>query len=1016
MRSHARIALLAPLIGVIFAVSAPAAQAAFGIESLFASNCQEGATCTATSTEANHSEIFTQAAGHPSQGVTDFTIKSHVIQATPFPAEGPEGNVKNIRTDVGPGESTNPESVPKCSIKDFEGTKIEPAPGVPAFTAPNCPNSLIGTNKVKIVIQIPKGEPFEGDFANVELEGNLYNLEQPNGLSAYFGVALNAASLFKGAPLYLHTFLEGHIEWGKEPQGTNQGDYHDIYEIKNVTPGLIRSRIDFKGNIGTGGFLTLPSSCTGIGPQTTTTLHIESYEGGSASTGYSGPIGTEGCKAEPGFKLVPFKPEFKLTPETTQQDQPDGITTELTLPHDPSPTGIDSSQLKTASVTLPEGLTLNPSAAGEVKEACTPAQARIHSSTFGVGCPEKSKLGTVSLNVPTLPEGSLTGSMYLGGPESGPITGPPYTMYINAESTRYGVDVRLQGSVVPNETTGRLTATFAENPEQPFSNLKLTFNGGPKAPLANPLVCGTAKTETSMSPYTGTLAQSPFSEFTVDGNGKSGACPSPLPFSLSQSTSNLAPGNAGANTSFAFNLERSDGQQYLEKVKTVLPAGLVGKIAGVPLCGEPQAALGTCEVSSQIGVATVKAGAGSAPFEFPGFVYLTGPYNGAPYGLSIVVPALAGPFSLGNVVTRATINIEPNYPNRVAVASVLPTIFKGIPLRVKNINLNINRQGYLINPTNCSLLATESASTSTLGATQSLSSPFQVHNCSALALKPSFKAATGAKTSKANGASLETTINQGAGQTNIKSVMVQLPKQLPSRLTTLQKACPESVFAANPFNCPGGSFVGGVRANTPVLSGKLKGPAILVSHGGQAFPDLDLVMETEGVRVILVGNTNIKNGITTTNFATLPDVPVSSITVNLPIGGHSAVAANGNLCANPLVMPTTITGQNGFVVKQNTKMRVVGCGVRIVGEKTIGNTAYITVQTFEAGRISGSGSNLASTYRYLGRAEKTATLKVPLSRRGRSRGRPLRVRLRVGFVPKKHGAPKSAATRTVTFR
>ncbi len=1010
MRSHVRFALLAPLIGAIFAISAPAAQAAFGVESLFASNCQEAATCTKASTEGNHSEIFTQAAGHPPQGVTDFTLKHHVIQTLPFTAEGPEGNVKNIRTDVGPGESTNPESVPKCSVANFTGTEIEPAPKVHAFTEPKCPGSEIGTNIVHVVL-----EPATGVFKNYVLEGKMYNLEQPEGMASYFGIALSLEPVLGAPGAYVHTFLEGHIEWGAEAAGTGKADYHDVYVIKNVTPGLISSRIDFKGNIGTGGFLTLPSSCTGTGPQTTTTLHLESYEGESATTGFSGPLGSEGCKGESGLLVPPFAPAFSLTPGTTQQDQPDGITTELGLPHDPSPTGIDSSQLKTVSVVLPEGMTLNPSAAAGL-EACTPAQARIHSSTFGVACPEKSKLGSVTLNVPGLPAGSLEGSMYLGGPESGPITGPPYTMYINAESKRYGVDVRLKGSVVPNETTGRLTATFAENPEQPFSNLKLTFNGGPKAPLANPLVCGTAKTETSLSPYTGTLAQSPFSEFTVDGNGKGGACPSPLPFSLSQSTANLAPGNAGANTSFAFSLERADGQQYLEKVKTVLAPGLVGKIAGVPLCGEPQAATGECPVGSQIGVATVKAGAGSAPFEFPGFVYLTGPYNGAPYGLSIVVPAVAGPFSLGNVVTRATINVEPNYPNRVTVASVLPTIFKGIPLRVKNINLNINRQGYLINPTNCSLFATESALTSTLGATQSLSSPFQVGNCSALALKPSFKSATSAKTSKALGASLETTINQGAGQTNIRSVLVQLPKQLPSRLTTLQKACPAAVFEANPYNCPSGAFVGGVRANTPVLPDKMKGPAVLVSHANAAFPDLDLVLEADGVRVILVGNTNIKNSITSTNFATLPDVPVSSITVNLPIGAHSAVTANGNVCANQLSMPTEITGQNGFKVKQNTKMRVTGCGVRIVGEKTVGNTAYITVQTFEAGRISGSGPNVRTTYRYLGRAEKTATLKVPLSNRGRSRGRPLRVRLRVGFVPKKHGAAKSAATRTVTFR
>jgi hypothetical protein len=1004
MRSNARIALLAPLIGAIFAVSAPAAQAAFGIESLFSGNCKVETPCTAASTEANHSELFTQAAGHPPAGITDFTIKHHVIQTVPFTAEAPEGNVKNIRTDVGPGESTNPEAVTKCSVANFTGSPIEPAPKVHAFTAPNCPGSEIGTNIVHVVL-----EPATGVFKNYVLEGKMYNLEQPEGMASYFGIALSLEPVLGAPGAYVHTFLEGHIEWGAEAAGTGKADYHDVYEIKNVTPGLISSRITFKGNIGTGGFLTLPSSCTGIGPQTTTTLHVESYEGGSASTGYSGPVGSEGCKGESGLLIPPFAPTFALSPETTQSDLPDGITTELTLPHDPSPTGIDSSQLKTAGVTLPEGLTLNPSAANGLK-ACTPAQIGIGTRN-AVSCPAESKVGEVTLTVPDLPAAEpLTGSLYLGGPESGPITGPPYTMYIDAESSRYGVSVRLKGSVVPNETTGRLTATFTENPEQPFSNVKLTFTGGARAVLANPLACGTATTETSFSPYTGQAAALSSSPFTTAG------CPSPLPFTLTQTTSNLAPGNAGANTSYDFNLERGDGQQYLSQVKTVLPPGLIGKIAAVPLCAEPQAGNGECPTASQIGVATVKAGAGTQPYVFPGFVYLTGPYNGAPYGLSIVVPALAGPFSLGNVVTRATINIEPNYPNRVAVASVLPTIFKGIPLRVKNINLNINRQGYLINPTNCGAFATESTLTGSLGATQSLSSPFQVGNCNALALKPSFKAASGAKTSKANGASLETTLNQGTGQTDIKSVLVQLPKQLPSRLTTLQKACPEATFAANPYGCPSGSYVGGVRANTPVLSGKLKGPAVLVSHGGQAFPDLDLVLETEGVRVILVGNTKITNKITTTSFATLPDVPVSSITVNLPIGGHSALTANGNLCANSLVMPTTITGQNGFVVKQNTKMRVVGCGVRVVGQKTIGSTAYITVQTFEAGRISGSGPNLATTYRYLGRAERTATLKVPLSRRGRSRGRPLRVRLRVGFVPKKRGASKSASSVTVTYR
>ena len=223
------------------------------------------------------------------------------------------------------------------------------------------------------------------------------------------------------------------------------------------------------------------------------------------------------------------------------------------------------------------------------------------------------------------------------------------------------------------------------------------------------------------------------------------------------------------------------------------------------------------------------------------------------------------------------------------------------------------------------------------------------------------------------------------------------------------------MFAANPYNCPSGSFVGGVRANTPTLAAKLKGPAIMVSHGGAAFPDLDLLLEGEGVRVILVGNTAIKNGITTTTFASPPDVPVTSITVNLPVGAHSALSANGNVCAAKLTLPTTVVGQSGSTFKQNTTIRIDNCRCGSSGTRIVGDTAYLTVQTYSAGRISGKGSDLATTFRTLRQAEKTATLKVPLFGAGRRRGRPLQTRVRVGFFPKKKGAPSSATFVTVVF-
>jgi hypothetical protein len=1035
MKSNVRFALLAPLIGAIFAVAAPAAQAAVRIERFVAVNCSAGhETCgeegtppftlpkkEVTEAEAK-AEGYTQAGGRVPFGITDFKVTTVGEYATG--KAQPTGVVTHIRTDVATGLATSPAAVPQCSMKEFGETELSPGTG--AYPEPKCKttpaseDTEIGVNKVVVAVYTETGT----FVTDAPLEGKVYNLEPPTGRASDYGVALSLEPLGKPG-VFAHTMIEGNVEWGKEAKGTSVGDYHDYFEI-NVSPNLplIRSRLVLRGTSGKGDFITNATRCPG---DNTTRLSLEGVEGAKQETpfrtleSFTTPIGLSGCN------LVPFAPTTALLQETTQQDQPDGVTTDLAVPHS-SASEIDSSQLAASTFTLPEGMTLNPSAAAGL-EACTAAQVRIGSPVFGVGCPEKSKIGTVSLNVPTLPEvpgGTLTGNIYLGGEgESTSIAKPPFTVYVNAESTRYGVDVRLKGLATPNETTGRVTVTFTETPEQPFSDIKLALTKGPLAPVANPLTCGTATTQASFVPFANpTVPASPLvAPFTVDSNGSGGTCASPLPFALSQSTVNQAPGNGGAATSYTLNIGRTDGQQYLSQIKTTLPAGLVGLIPTVTQCGEAEANAGTCPGASKIGVVGVEAGAGPTPYGFSGSVYLTGPYNGAPFGLSIVVSAVAGPFNLGNVVTRGTITVNP-YTTQVTTTAAVPTIYKGIPLRLKHISVNINKQGFLVNPTNCGVLATESTLSGITapglasGVTQNLSTPFQVGACGALAFKPSFKAKTSAKISRAYGASLETTINIGAGQTNFKSVMVQLPKQLPSRLTTLQKACPEKVFATNPYSCPSGSFVGGARANTPTLPGKLQGPAILVSHGGQAFPDLDLVMEANGVRVILVGNTKITKGITTTTFAALPDAPVSSVTVNLPIGSHSAVTGNGSLCVNPLVMPTTLIGQNGFKVTQKTNIAVVGCPVRIAGQKVIGNTAYITVQTYSAGRISGSGSNLATVYRHLNSAQKTATLKVPLSRGGQSRGRPLKVKLRVGFVPKKKSSSNinSASTTTVVFR
>jgi hypothetical protein len=1017
MRSHARVWFLTFFMGVLLAAAVPAmAQAAPGLTSFFAANCNKegekagGCKKVPPAEEEAKAKLegFTQAGGHPNMGVTDFTVNIKEVEGHPGVFE-PEGKLEHIRTDVAPGLSTNPEAVAKCSQAAFKSTEV--APGF--FLKSACSeagetSTLIGENSA--VAYVP------GAHTDLPLSGKVYNLVQPEGRASDFGVALEfpapfVETVFKGTPLehaqlFAHTYIEGGVEWGAEAEGTGKADYHDYFEIKVATAlPLISSRLVFKGNIGNGGFITNATSCNGVGaPQLSTRIKLK-FEGVAEPTlgTYTSPIELTGCG------LVPFEPGFALEQGTKAADTPDALTTTFSLPHDSNPGEghYDTSQVKDATVTLPEGLTMNPSAANGLED-CTPAQIGI-GTTNPIACPEGSKLGTVSLEVPGLPAGSLQGSLYLGGPASGPITGPPYVVYVAAESARYGVVVRVKGNVTPNEETGRLTTTFTENPEQPFTSLTIHLNGGPLAPLANGVKCEASTASTTFTPFTNTAAKSPTSNFEVTG------CPATLPFSLGQSIEDQN-AVAGSHTSFSFNWTRADGQQYLGKIKTTLPEGLIGAIPAITLCGEPQAAAGSCPSSSRIGMATVTAGAGRIPYTFSGPVYMTGPYAGAPFGLSIAVPAVAGPFNLGTVVTRAAISIDP-VTTRVTAESTLPTIVKGVPLRLRSINVVVNRQGFLYNPTSCETRSTETTLTSTFGAVQSgLNSPLTMEGCGALPFKPAFAASSTGNFSRQNGAALETTLTQPGGQANIKSVLVTLPKQLPSRLTTLQKACLPQTFAANPFSCPEGSMVGTVRAVTPTLPGVMSGPAYLVARGGAQFPDLDLVLEGSGVRVILKGNTNIKNGITTTFFETTPDVPVSSVTVSLPTGPHSALAAYGDLCTAPLTMPTVITGWNGLQVKQNTKISVTkGCGVRITGRKVRGNAAYLTVKTFAAGRITGSGAGVSSVTKKFRSAQSSTTLKLPLNGAGKRRHRPFSVKLRVAFVPSVHGVARSNAYVTVRF-
>lgn len=1018
MRVQVRASLVTLVVCALVALVPDSAQA-FGIERFFAGNCKEegcGKEAKAPTEAEEAVKGYRAAGGDVPFGVTDFVIKTEpkenkILKEVFLLPEGflLGGSVSALRTDVAPGVVTNPEAVPMCSQHAFGVAAV-----AGTFVPPSCPeNSIIGVNKVLTAAEFPEGSK---EFVDAPLTGTVYNLEPSIGLASEFGVAipLGKEATIKGkkVELYAHTLIEGNVEWGS--------DYHDYFTIKGIAPGLIESRLIFKGTQeNTFGFLRNPTACTkGPSAETRTTLTVENALGQKESKPYENKVGSEPCNLN-------FSPGFALTSETAAADSPDGITATVTAAHPANAEEADTAALRTAKIVLPEGMTMNPSAAAGLT-GCTRSQVGIETRN-ATKCPSSSRIGSVEIEVPTLPAHSLSGPIFLGQPEEGgtpkSITGPPYTIYLDAESARYGVKVRIEGVVSPNANTGRLETTFKDTsqtpnniPQQPFNEAILHFNGGPFASVANPLVCGTAKAQTAFEPFSGSTVSPVTGElpFTTEG------CST---FAPKQSTTVL-PSTAGATSNFTFKIERPEGQPYLEQVATVLPPGVVGKIPTVPLCSEAQSLEDNCPATSQIG--TVQAAAGSGePFTFNGTVYLTGPYKGAPYGLLFKVPVVAGPFNLGTEYVHAKIQVNPNTARVIVTTAELPLIRGGIPTRLRSMTVEVNRPNYILNPTNCGELKTESTVTSSTltespaHSTVLASSPFQVENCSALPFKPTFTASTSAKASKANGASITTTMTQAPGQANIKSVLVQLPKQLPSRLSTLNKACLAKTFEENPYNCSKESMVGTATAVTPVLPNVMKGPAIFVSHAGEEFPSLELVLEADGVRVIVEGKTHISKGITTTNYAATPDVPVSSITVNLPLGPFSALGlerpGKTNLCTEKLVMPTTITGQNGVVVKQKTIITPSECPVQIIGHKVVDNSVWVTVRTYSAGRISGSGPGLITTSRTLSAASKSTTLKIPLSSTGLSKRRPFKVKVRIGFVPKQKGVKTSSATVTVKF-
>jgi hypothetical protein len=927
------------------------------------------------------------ADSHPYQYTTSFAVNTELTpRGASRPVGAAGGDVKEVRVALPPGLLGNPTAIPRCTAQEFTAvTAIVIRPGV-VVSQNACPDAS--------AVGLALTQQLEG--AGGLLAGAIYNLVPPPGMPAQLG--FQPAS---GLPVYIDTALRSDGDYGITAY------VHNAPEAKRITVG----RFNFWGtpsdashdpvrgrcaNLPLSGscpvpaverpFLRLPSSCADA---VRTTMSFDSWLQPAAfvSSTFAEPAPT-GC-SQPDFS-----PTIEATPTTDVADQPSGLHVDLHLPqkdHE-APEGLAEADLRDATVVLPEGLLPNPAFAGGLV-GCSQQQVgyeglregRQSFSADPAGCPDASKIGTVEVDTPLL-DHPLPGSVFIAKQAENPF-GSLLAIYIAIDDPQSGVVVKLAGKIEPNPVTGQLTTTVQESPQLPFEDFKLDFFDGPRAALRTPSTCGAFATTTSLVPWTAPSGASaaPSASFQIGRAPGAGSCPgtpAAEPNAPSFQGGTVAP-TAGAYSPVQVRLDRDDGSQNFGQVSVTLPPGATGKLAGIPQCSEAQIAAAearshpgegaleqadpSCPTSSAIGSVTVGAGAGPDPFQVTGEAYLSGPYKGAPFSAAFVTPAIAGPFDLGVVVVRAGLYVDPTTAQVTTKSDPLPSILQGIPLDIRSLTVDVDRPGFTLNPTGCTPRAFTGQEISTLGQAAPLSSRFQAGGCEKLTFKPSFAASTqGNGSLKHNtGASLTVKVASQQGpspapgkavESNIAKVDVSLPKALPSRLTTLQKACTEAQFAANPAGCPAASNVGSASANTPLLPVPLVGPAYLVSHGGAAFPDLDVILQGDGVTIDLVGNTQIKNGVTYSRFDTVPDAPISSFELKLPEGSFSALAATKNLCAptktvvvskrltrrvhghikhttvkvkksipETLLMPTTITAQNGAVLKQQTKIAVTGC-------------------------------------------------------------------------------------------
>lgn len=878
---------------------------------------------------------FTQAGGHPYAASVsiDFNTLTH-----PSPIKGrlwPPEPVKDVLADLPPGFVGDPTAAETCTAAQL-GTggilaRTQCPPAAQVGTALVRLNGL-GARTVYGPLPIynmvpPPDVPARFGFNVV---GTVVTLDAELRSASDYGLSARVRNISQGLAIAGATLTL----WGVPAAAAHDAERACAGEEAPWSGGP---------SCTSGGaqraFLRNPTSCTADGVGLTTSVRVDSwvrpgaFEEASfvshlpdgypfAPLDWGPPVGPTGCAA------VPFSPSVSVAPDAGRAGAPAGYAVEVTMPQSDAPGSVGSSDVRRVALRLPLGVRVNPSAA-EGLVGCAPAQVGLD-SLADAACPDGSRVGSVTISTPLL-DSSLVGSVYLAGPHDNPFDSL-LAVYLVARGP--GLVVKLAGRVETDLVSGQVTAVFDELPQLPFSRVRVVFDGGPRAPLVNPPVCGRYESRAELTGWSGAVA-AVSTAFALASDATGAPCP-PDAAAGSPSLRPFAPGFsagvenplAGGSSPFHLRVTRDDADEELGGVTVRLPRGLLGRIADVELCGAADAAAGTCPETARVGSVVAGAGAGPLPFYLSGGrVYVTGPYRGAPFGLSVVVPAVAGPFDLGLVVVRAAIHVNRRTAALRVDTDPLPTILQGIPLQLRDVRVAIDRPGFMVSPTSCAEKQVRGVLTSVALRVIGVSARFQAAECRRLPFRPRLRLIVGAPGRTRRGVStpLRAVLTQRPGEAGIRRVSVTLPDALNARLEVVEDACTPAEFESGACEQ---ARIGTATAATPLLRDPLRGGAYLVRSRPRGLPDLIIALRGQ-VDFDLLGRVSVPGGrLLRATFAAVPDVPIRRFELRLWAGRRGVVGVATNLCrAHGLraVARVLVSGHTGNPIERGVRLATQGC-------------------------------------------------------------------------------------------